>query len=430
MSHRIELSMAATLALAVVACAEPPGACDPAVAVATDFYRGCVAKLGLELTHFELSPDGGIDLGFADGTTDEQATRALEQCEPTMQVLFDATNQACAYLDDSTPASIDTLTSRIDAATRAGFSGSVSIVRDGALVLEVGRGLADRDAKVECAPGTVFDFGSMMKDFIGLALLDLAAAGELRFDDPVGKWLEAPADKSNITLAQLLDHSSGLQAYHDELGDFEPLVRDDAVARIFAQSLLFKPGTARSYSNSAYTLLAVIIERATGQELGPFLRARYDARGFLDSGVYGDALWSRQEVAVGYGAMTHSSRNSPWDWDAPSWALVGNGGLVSTVRDVDAALAFATDATAPAFGSHAHLPTLCLQNARVSSMSGGGEFGFAAAGVAVGELGLRVVVASNDNEAYSPARLAAELVMVASGRYLDAGARCDPAISR
>ncbi len=109
-----------------------------------------------------------------------------------------------------------------------------------------------------------------MKDFTRFLVLELVDEGGLELDDPLSGFFEnVPEDKSHITVRQLLAHRVGLTAYHGERTDSVPadhLIMSEAEARslIFSQQLLFDPGTQYSYSNSGYTLLAMILERVSG----------------------------------------------------------------------------------------------------------------------------------------------------------------------
>lgn len=227
------------------------------------------------------------------------------------------------------------LTRRFDAAVAAGFSGSALVVVGGRPVLANGYGLADRPRQVPNTADTAFDFGSVMKGFTSAAIFELAAQGKLAVAASIATVLEAvPADKRAITILQLIQHRAGLGEYHDTEGDFEPMTRLEARARIFAQPLLFEPGTDQAYSNSGYTLLADIVEIVSGQPFTEYVRTHLFVPAKMnDSGFFGDSVWQRVETAIGYDASTFGT-NDPAEWPY-TWSLVGNGGLVTTVSDLD-----------------------------------------------------------------------------------------------
>jgi CubicO group peptidase (beta-lactamase class C family) len=145
---------------------------------------------------------------------------------------------------------------------------------------------------------------------------------------------DTPPAWRDVTLDQVLRHRAGFHAYHDTEGDFEPMERDQALSAILAQEPLFPPGSQSAYSNAGYTLLAIVIELVSGDDYLALARARiFEPLGMQRTGFYGDPLWGDGNVAVGRGADTFG-RNDPARWPAPSWALIGNGGLVSTLEDL------------------------------------------------------------------------------------------------
>lgn len=187
---------------------------------------------------------------------------------------------------------------------------------------------------------TVFDIGSMPIDFTRAAVLGLAQEGRLTLDDPIGRHFpDVPADRAGITLAQLMDGTSGLANFHFREGDADKdlawIDRDTALARIFAQPLLFAPGTGRSHSHSAFGVLAVVVERVSGQSYGSFLRERlFGPAGMARTGFYGESLGLPDDAfAVGAGKAA-ATPNIPPRWGRASWLVIGSGGMVSSVADM------------------------------------------------------------------------------------------------
>lgn len=424
---RPTLSVLAFSCLTAFACAEPePAACDLAVQRATEVYMDCVAELGVELVRFSLTPQGDIAVEFAEGTTPAQEQQALAVCEPPMEQTFQLTAIACEHVVLGEPASVEKLVAQIDQAAAAGFSGSISIVRDHELVLQTARGFADRELAVRNEVATVYDVGSIMKDLTAVAVYRLEAAGMLSREDTLDVWFSVPSDKADITISQLLEHRAAFRDFHDLTGDFELLDRDEALARILGQQLLFQPGQDIAYSNSGYTLLAAIVEEASGQPFWSYLRAILDEAGLTATGTYGDMLWTPSRVAVGYEALLHGERNSPLDWGPPTWALIGNGGLVSSVRDLDAFLAHFDGGTLlpddldDVYRADHLAPTgLGLGESELFVLSGANDFGFAAVAGVVPSLGVRVVVTSNASALVDPTTLGAQLLMSTTGQYIN-----------
>jgi CubicO group peptidase (beta-lactamase class C family) len=199
-----------------------------------------------------------------------------------------------------------------------------------------GFGFADRDAETPAGCDTVFDVMSMTKQFTGAAVLKLEMMGRLRVTDPIAKFLgPVPADKREITVHQLLTHTSGLP---DALGDdYQPLGRDEMVASALASSLESRPGTTYLYSNVGYSLLAAIIEDASGVGYEEFLAEQlFRPAGMTQTG-YVLPNWEPDRVAVEYddrGRAQGTPLDHPWDEDGPYWNLRGNGGMLSTARDM------------------------------------------------------------------------------------------------
>ncbi|MCI0713525.1 MAG: beta-lactamase family protein, partial [Chloroflexi bacterium] len=131
------------------------------------------------------------------------------------------------------------------------------------------------------------------------------------------------------TIQQLLDHRAGLETYHDAAGDFQPMTRDEALTIILNTPLIGSPGASESYSNSGYTLLAILIEKVSGIGYQDYVHQHViDPLGLTSTRFWGediDPIASTRNRSNGYGNA------SQWDY---SWVLVGNGGMVSTTHDL------------------------------------------------------------------------------------------------
>ena len=233
----------------------------------------------------------------------------------------------------------------------AGFKGSVLVAQGGNVVLRKGYGMADRENNIPYDAETVFSIGSITKQFTAAAILKLEMQGKLKVEDTVAKFFPAaPDDKKGITLHQLLTHTSGLDS--DFAGDYEPVSRDEYVKRILGSKLLSPPGTKFHYANSGYSLLAAIVEIASGMPYETYLRENlFLPAGMKDTG-YKLPGWPPAKIAVGYknGKRWGRITEKPWANDGPHWALRGNGGIHSTLDDMlrwDKALSSDTVLSAP-----------------------------------------------------------------------------------
>ena len=199
--------------------------------------------------------------------------------------------------------------------------------------LAKGYGCAE-SCKVKNAPSTIFDLASFTKIFTAIAIMQLQEEGLLSVVDPLAEYFDdLPQDKEEITLQQLLTHSSGLETFHDKRGDFEQMNREKALKRIFRQKLLFEPGTAFNYSNSGFTLLAYIVEDLSQMSFRNYVATEiFDPLDMNRSAFNGDFALER-DMAFGYGADCQNE-NKPGTWPQPSAALHGNGGAISTVEDL------------------------------------------------------------------------------------------------
>lgn len=216
-----------------------------------------------------------------------------------------------------------------------GYSGSLLVAKDGEIVLSSGYGLADRENRVPVTAETVFDIGSITKQFTAAAILKLEMEGRLSVNDPVSRWFpNVPADKQGMTLHHLLTHSSGLRDVFG--GDYEVAERDSLADVILASELQWAPGTRYDYSNSGYSLLATVVEKASGMPYEQYVREKLWAPAGMTRTGYRGVQWRPGELAVGYraGQRWGTPTDHLWATDGPYWNLRGNGGVLSSVTDL------------------------------------------------------------------------------------------------
>jgi D-alanyl-D-alanine carboxypeptidase len=223
------------------------------------------------------------------------------------------------------------------AADRAGFSGEVAVARHGRIVFAHGYGLANRSRERHVTLDTAFNLASMGKMFTGVAAAQLVEAGKLRFGDRIGKYLpQLPARLRSITIAQLLDHTSGLGDFFSDPG-YERLLPNLTTLSAYLplvarESLQFKPGARWSYSNSGFLLAGLAIEKASGERYDKYLaRHVWKRAGMTHTGCY-KRVHLPAFAALGYqdGGGTNTSTLAPVGTSA--------GGCYSSARDL---LAFA-----------------------------------------------------------------------------------------
>jgi CubicO group peptidase (beta-lactamase class C family) len=227
-------------------------------------------------------------------------------------------------------AKLDTQLTRYE---RAGFAGTVLVVRDRRIVLLRGYGLANIETRTPNTPYTRFEWNSMTKMLTGVSILQLAAAGRLKLDAPIERYLgEFPADKRGATVEHLATHTAGLVVAGTNLaGD----TRDAFVADMKRAPMESPPGERYRYTNAGYSLLAAIIEHASRMPYGAYLRqnlfmpAGMRTATFRDSVPNGDLLFARGYVAGDSGAGAVPGPPNPY-----VWGTIGAGGVWSTVGDM------------------------------------------------------------------------------------------------
>jgi CubicO group peptidase (beta-lactamase class C family) len=221
-----------------------------------------------------------------------------------------------------------------EAETR-GYSGVVLVAKGGEIVLRKGYGMSDRAARIPMTAGSVVQIGSCTKDFAIVAILQLHERGLLNVKDLITKhFKDVPEDKRGITIWDLLTQRSGLIDHIG--GDFEPATKETIVRGALATTLVFTPGSGRSYSNLAFNLLAAIIEDVSKQSFDEYVHGHICVPlGLRDTG-YLLPRFDPKRVAHGYlaGEDRGTMIAKPHAPDGPYWNLRGAGGMLSTVTDM------------------------------------------------------------------------------------------------
>jgi CubicO group peptidase (beta-lactamase class C family) len=159
----------------------------------------------------------------------------------------------------------------------AGFNGSILVSKNGAIVYQRNFGFSNYDTKEKLNDSSLFELCSISKQFTAMAIMMLKERGLLSYDDNVKKYLpELPYE--GMTIRHFLTHTSGIPDYEAEFNkswDPKKIAFNDDLIKILTKnkpSALFKPGEKREYSNTAYALLASIIERVSKKKYGQFLK--------------------------------------------------------------------------------------------------------------------------------------------------------------
>ncbi len=225
----------------------------------------------------------------------------------------------------------------LEQSEQKGLSGALLIAKEGKVLLNEGFGYADKLNKNKNTPTTVFDVGSVSKQFTAAAILKLEEQGKLKVEDLINSYFKnVPKDKQNISIHQLLIHTAGF--VHDVgESDFDQIPTEEYFKRVLHSTLLFTPGKKFEYTNVGYSILARIIELVSGQTYETYLQENL----FKPSGMkytgYLIPNWSDVNIAKGYtynviakGTSIDKHKKN----GGVSWCLKGNGGIQSTQEDM------------------------------------------------------------------------------------------------
>ncbi len=218
-----------------------------------------------------------------------------------------------------------------------GCAAAVSL--NGETVFEKAFGLADLEHNISNTPQTIFESGSVAKQFTAAALVLLQQDGKLSIDDPVRKYIpELPDYGSPLTIRHLLNHTAGLRDWGTVLsltgvGRGDRVISQDLALDVIThqKALDFKPGAEYSYSNSGYNLAAIIVERVSKQKFPAFVEERlFKPLGMSNSSWRDDY----QRIVPGRAqAYARQGPAGPWRLNMPFMNVYGNGGMLTTVGD-------------------------------------------------------------------------------------------------
>lgn len=214
---------------------------------------------------------------------------------------------------------------------------AVGVFQDGKIVYERGYGMADLEHDIPITPASVFYVGSVSKQFTAMAAALAIQQGHLSADDPIRKYLpELPAYADAIRIRDLVHHTSGLRDYNtllsiagrrgDEAYDNPTVLRMTARQK----ALNFDPGSEYLYSNTGYTLLATVVERATKTPFAAYAHEQiFRPLGMTVSHFHTDSGRLVKGRANAYAVGQSGTR-----LDTPSNERAGAGGVFTSIRDL------------------------------------------------------------------------------------------------
>lgn len=210
---------------------------------------------------------------------------------------------------------------------------SVAVVKDGGIVKLAGYGKASLELDVPATPDTVYELGSISKQFASEAILLLRDEGRLDLNDPVAKYVDGtPASWAPITLRQILNHTAGLADF--DTGNIGFSYRREYTGAEFvqllgAQPLTFAPGSRWNYTN-AFPLLGLVVERVSGRPYTEFVRAR----------IFEPLGLTSARFKTNTGVVPHRADGYYWKDDAYQHGeplrpqvIAANGGVMMNVAD-------------------------------------------------------------------------------------------------
>jgi CubicO group peptidase (beta-lactamase class C family) len=210
---------------------------------------------------------------------------------------------------------------------------SVAIVRGDSILLARGYGFANLEHRVPASDSTVYQSGSLGKQFTATAVGMLAQQGRLTLEERITRWFpEGKGAWDSVTVRHLLTHTSGVPDYTDSLVDLRKDYTEEDLVRLAAtQPLDFPAGTSWSYSNTGYLLLGVIVHRVTGRFYGDVLQELlFEPLGMRTRVISeADIVPNR---AAGYRLVKGQVKNQ--EWVSPSLNTTADGALYLTVRDL------------------------------------------------------------------------------------------------
>ena len=217
---------------------------------------------------------------------------------------------------------------------------AVLVIKDGHTVLQRGYGVTELRKRAPIDGGTNFRLASVTKQFTAMSVMLLVREGKLRYDENLTEiFPDFPQYGKTITVRNLLNHTSGLLDYEDLMpqqpADAAPVqIKDAGVLDLLKQqrTTRFTPGSRWAYSNSGYAMLAMVVEKISGQPFGDFLRDRI----FVPLKMNHTVAYERGKNEVSDRAFGHTMEKGVWqvtDQSSTS-AVLGDGGIYSSLVDL------------------------------------------------------------------------------------------------
>jgi CubicO group peptidase (beta-lactamase class C family) len=213
---------------------------------------------------------------------------------------------------------------------------SVIVIREGKVLYKRAYGMADLEARTAATTKTNYRLASVTKQFTAMSILMLAERGRLLIDNKITRFFpDYPAYGKDITIRELLTHTSGLRAYEDLIpaGRTTQLKDRDVLDLLKQQtSTYFVPGMEWRYSNTGYAHLALIVEKASGMSFAAFLKKSiFGPLKMNDTLAFEEGISTVRNRAYGYSRKGDAFERTD---QSQTSAVLGDGGVYSSVEDL------------------------------------------------------------------------------------------------
>jgi len=207
------------------------------------------------------------------------------------------------------------------------------VSRAGQVVRAQGYGLANVELQVPVKPETIFQSGSVGKQFTATAVMILVEEGKIGLEDPLTKYFpDATATWKQVTIRQLLSHTAGFTDYPKDFNMRKDYTEPELIKIVEAIPLAFPPGTSWSYSNLGYLTLGILIHKITGQFYGDFLQERI----FRPLSMNTTRIISEADIipnrSAGYRLIKGELKNQ--EWVSPVLNTTADGSLYFSILDL------------------------------------------------------------------------------------------------
>ncbi len=218
---------------------------------------------------------------------------------------------------------------------------SLAVVKNGEIVKACGYGLANVELNAPATAETIYQSGSVGKQFTATLVMMLVEEGKIKLDVPISTYFpDAPATWKNVTARRLLSHTAGISdKLYEQINMRQDYTEDELYKKVASLPLDFAPGDKWNYSNPGYLLLGILVHKVTGEFYGDQLQKRiFRPLGMSTARIINEAdiIMNR---ADGYRLVNGELKNQ--EWVAPMINTTADGSLYLTVLDMakwDAAL--------------------------------------------------------------------------------------------